>query len=121
MRTAMITGITGQDGAYLSKLLLTKEYNIIGLLRENREIDLKNLQYLNINTKIRFIKTDFLDLPSIIKILEKNNIDEIYNLAAQSSVALSYSYPIETIEFNIISSVKLLEAVRIVNPKIKFY
>jgi GDPmannose 4,6-dehydratase len=121
MKTAMITGITGQDGAYLSKLLLTKKYNVIGLLRENRDPDLKNLQYLNINTKIRFIKTDFLDLPSIIKILKKNNIDEIYNLAAQSSVALSFSFPIETIEFNIISTVKLLEAVRIVNPKIKFY
>jgi len=101
MKTAMVTGITGQDGAYLSKLLLTKKYNVIGLLRENRELGLKNLQY--------------------IKILEKNNVNEIYNLAAQSSVALSFSYPIETIEFNIISTVKLLEAVRSVNPKIKFY
>ena len=121
MKTAMITGITGQDGAYLSKLLLTKGYNVIGLLRKNRESNLKNLQYLNISSKIRFIETDFIDLPSIIKILEKNNIDEIYNLAAQSSVALSFSCPIETIEFNIISTAKLLEAVRIVNPKIKFY
>lgn len=76
---------------------------------------------MGINAKIKFIKTDLLDLPSIVKILEKNNIDEKYNLAAQSSVASSFNYPIETIEFNIISTVKLLEAIRIASPKIKYY
>ena len=123
MKTAMITGITGQDGAYLTKFLLTKGYNIIGLLRNNKEADLKNLEYLglNDNNKVRFIKTDLLNLSNIIKILETIDINEIYNLAAQSSVGLSFNQPIETLEFNIVSTAKLLEAMRITNPKIKFY
>lgn len=118
----MITGITGQDGAYLTKFLLTKGYNIIGLLRNNKESDLKNLEYLGLTDNVRFIKTDLSILSSIIKILETiNNIDEIYNLAAQSSVALSFDKPTETINFNIISTTNLLEAIRLTNPKIKFY
>jgi GDPmannose 4,6-dehydratase len=121
MKKALITGITGQDGAYLSRFLLTKGYNIIGLLRKDREPDLKNLEFLEVNNKVEFIKTNFLDLSDIVKILKNNPIDEIYNLAAQSSVASSFKYPIETIEFNIISNIKLLEAVRMINPKIKFY
>ena len=121
MKTAMITGITGQDGAYLTKFLLTKGYNIIGLLRNNKEADLKNLEYLRLNDNVRFIKTDLLNLSNIIKILETIDIDEIYNLAAQSSVASSFDRPIETINFNIISTANLIEAIRITNPKIKFY
>jgi len=121
MKMAMITGITGQDGAYLSKFLLSKGYNIIGLLRKNKKSNLKNLEYLDVSNKIKFIKMDLLDLPFIIKILENNNIDEIYNFAAQSSVGLSFNTPIETINFNIISTANLLEAIRIVNPKIKYY
>jgi len=121
MKMAMITGITGQDGAYLSKLLLSKGYNIIGVLRKNKKSNLKNLEYLGVSNKIKFIKMDLLDLPFIIKILENNNIDEIYNFAAQSSVGLSFNTPIETINFNIISTANLLEAIRIVNPKIKYY
>lgn len=122
MKTAMITGITGQDGAYLTKFLLTKEYNIIGLLRNNKESDLKNLEYLGLTDNVRFIKTDLLSLSSIIKNLETiNNINEIYNLAAQSSVASSFDKPTETINFNIISTTNILEAIRLTNPKIKFY
>ena len=123
MKTAMITGITGQDGAYLTKFLLTKGYNIIGLVRNNKKADLKNLEYLgfNDNSKVRFIKTDLLNLSNIIKILETIDVNEIYNLAAQSSVGLSFNQPIETLEFNIVSTAKLLEAMRITNPKIKFY
>ena len=121
MKMAMITGITGQDGAYLSKFLLAKGYNIIGVLRKNKKSNLKNLEYLGVSNKIKFIKMDLLDLPFIIKILENNNIDEIYNFAAQSSVGLSFNIPIETINFNIISTANLLEAIRIVNPKIKYY
>ena len=119
----MITGITGQDGAYLTKFLLTKEYKIIGLLRNNKESDLKNFEYLglNDNNKLRFIKTDLLNLSNIIKILDTIDINEVYNLAAQSSVASSFDRPIETINFNIISTANLLEAIRITNPKMKFY
>ncbi|MBE3128195.1 MAG: GDP-mannose 4,6-dehydratase [Actinobacteria bacterium] len=121
MKIAMITGITGQDGAYLSKFLLSKGYNIIGVLRKNKKFNLKNLEYLGVSNKINFIEMDLLDLPFIIKILENNNIDEIYNFAAQSSVGLSFNIPLETINFNIISTTNLLEAIRIVNPKIKYY
>ena len=121
MKIAMIAGVTGQDGAYLSKFLLLKGYNIIGVLRKNKKSNLKNLEYLGVSNKIKFIKMDLLDLPFIIKILENNNIDEIYNFAAQSSVGLSFNTPIETINFNIISTANLLEAIRIVNPKIKYY
>ena len=117
----MITGITGQDGAYLTKFLLNRRYNIIGLTRDNSKINVKNLKYLGIDNKIDFIKIDLLNLSNIVRIIEKNKIDEIYNLAAQSSVGLSFSQPIETLEFNIVSTAKLLEAMRITNPKIKFY
>jgi len=121
MKTAMITGITGQDGAYLAKFLLNKGYNIIGLIRDNLGVNIKNLKYLYIDDKINFIKIDLLSLSNIVKIIEKNKIDEIYNLAAQSSVGLSFNQPIKTLEFNIVSTAKLLEAIRITNPKIKFY
>ncbi len=121
MKTTMITGITGQDGAYLAKYLLNKGYNIIGLTRDNSRINIKNLRYLDIDDKINFIKIGLLNLPNIVRIIEKNEIDEIYNLAAQSSVGLSFNQPIETLEFNIVSTAKLLEAIRITNPKIKFY
>ncbi|MBA7571333.1 GDP-mannose 4,6-dehydratase [subsurface metagenome] len=121
MKTAMITGITGQDGAYLAKFLLNKGYNVIGLIRNNSRVNIKNLKYLGINAKINFIKIDLLNLSSIVRVIEKNKIDEIYNLAAQSSVGLSFNQPIETLEFNIVSTAKLLEAIRITKPKIKFY
>jgi len=121
MKNAMITGITGQDGAYLSNFLLNKGYSIIGLVRNNSRTNMKNLRYLDIDDKINFIKIDLLNLSNIVRIMEKNEIDEIYNLAAQSSVGLSFNQPIETLEFNIVSTAKLLEAIRITNPKIKFY
>ena len=121
MKTAMITGITGQDGAYLANFLLNRGYDIIGLVRNNSRTNMKNLKYLGIDDKINFIKIDLLNLSNIVRIIEKNEIDEIYNLAAQSSVGLSFNQPIETLEFNIVSTAKLLEAMRITNPKIKFY
>jgi GDPmannose 4,6-dehydratase len=121
MKTAMITGITGQDGAYLANFLLNRRYDIIGLIRNNSKINIKNLKYLGVDNKINFMKIDLLNLSNIIRIVEKNKIDEIYNLAAQSSVGLSFSQPIETLEFNIVSTAKLLEAMRITSPKIKFY
>lgn len=121
MKTAMITGITGQDGAYLSKFLLNKGYNIIGVIRNNQKSNLKNLIYLGIDNKIKIVKVNLLDLSSIIKVIEKSKVDEMYNLAAQSSVGASFNKPIETINFNIISTANLLEAIRIANPEIKFY
>lgn len=121
MKRALITGITGQDGSYLARFLLSKRYNIIGLIRENPKSSIENLKFIGVSDKINFIKINLLDLSNIIKIIEENDISEIYNFAAQSSVALSFDRPIETINFNIISTANLLEAIRITNPKIKFY
>ncbi|HRE40264.1 MAG TPA: GDP-mannose 4,6-dehydratase [Ignavibacteria bacterium] len=120
-KTALITGITGQDGAYLSQLLLSKGYRVIGVTRDTSDFRLKNLSYLGISDKISYHKVNLLDLSNIIRIISKEKPDEIYHLAAQSSVGLSFEQPIGTLEFNIISTANLLEAVRIINPEIRFY
>lgn len=120
-KKALITGITGQDGPYLAKLLLSKGYEVIGLTRDTSESNTKNLRYLRIDDKIRLLEANLLDLSNVMRIVEKYEPREIYNLASQSSVRLSFEQPIGTLQFNIISTANLLEAVRIVNPKIKFY
>lgn len=121
MKTAIITGITGQDGAYLSGFLLNKNYKVIGIVRNASVVNAKNLKYLGVYDKIVLIEANLLDLSNIIRILDKNKPDEFYNLAAQSSVSLSFEQPIGTLEFNIVSVANILEAVKIVNPEIKFY
>lgn len=121
MKTAIITGITGQDGAYLASYLLNKHYNVIGVVRNASVANVKNLKYLGVYDKTILIEANLLDLSNIVRILEKNRPDEFYNLAAQSSVSLSFEQPIGTLEFNIVSVVNILEAIKIVNPKIKFY
>ena len=121
MKRALVTGITGQDGAYLAKLLLEKGYQIIGVTRNNHISNLTNLEYLNIKDQIILEECDLRDLPFVIRILEKYRPSELYNLAAQSSVGLSFQQPTATIQYNINSVLNLLEAVRIVDPQIKFY
>ncbi len=121
MKTAIITGITGQDGAYLSKLLLEKNYRVVGVARNLLAGSLNGLNFLNIVKDVELVEANLLDLSNIIRLLEKYNPDEIYNLAAQSSVGLSFEQPIGTLEFNIISIANILEAVRIVNKNIKVY
>lgn len=121
MKTAIITGITGQDGAYLSKLLLEKNYRVVGVARNLLAGSLNGLNFLNIVKDVELVEANLLDLSNIIRLLEKYNPDEIYNLAAQSSVGLSFEQPIGTLEFNIISIANILEAVRIVNKQIKVY
>lgn len=121
MKKALITGITGQDGAYLSRLLLDKGYAVAGTTRSASPGNVKNLAYLSTAGNVTLIETNLLDLSSIIRIMERHEPTEIYNLAAQSSVGLSFEQPIGTLEFNIISTANLLEAVRIVNPAIRFY
>lgn len=121
MKTAIITGITGQDGAYLTNFLLNKQYRIIGVIRNAAECNLKNLKYLGVHDKIILIEANLLDLANIIRVLDKNTPAEFYNLAAQSSVSVSFEQPIGTLGFNITSVVNILEAIKIVNPKIKFY
>jgi GDPmannose 4,6-dehydratase len=120
-KTAIITGITGQDGAYLSQLLLEKKYKVIGLIRSDAEENYFGLKYLGLMDKVTLKKCNLLDPIGIEKILEEYQPDEIYNLAAQSSVGLSFEKPAETMEFNIFSVVNLLEAIRKSNKKIKFY
>ena len=117
----MITGISGQDGAYLSQLLLTKGYSIIGLVRSHADSNLKGLQYLGVADSIKTEECDLSDFSQVTKIIEQYQPDEIYNLAAQSSVSLSFKQPIGTFSFNTISVFNLLEAVKMVNSKIKFY
>lgn len=120
MKTALITGITGQDGSYLAELLLKKGYKVVGITRSGLP-NLSNLKYLKIHTQLVLEECDLRDLLSVARIIEKYNPLEIYNLAAQSSVGLSFQQPISTIQFNIDSVLNLLEAIRLVNKSIKFY
>lgn len=119
--TAIITGITGQDGAYLGRLLLSKGYAVTGLVRSLSGANLNKLRHLGIAKDIQLKECDLLDLSQIIKIINDVKPVEIYNLAAQSSVSLSFQQPIGTIQFNINSVVNLLEAIRLMAPHTKFY
>lgn len=119
-KTALITGISGQDGSYLSRLLLDHGYKIVGLVR-NCDSDLKGLHYLGIAEEVKIEECELSDFSQVIKIIERYQPDEIYNLAAQSSVSLSFKQPIGTFSFNTLSVFNLLEAVKMVNSKIKFY
>lgn len=121
MKLAIITGITGQDGAYLSKLLLEKGYTVVGVVRGGSLDSLDKLLYLGIQDKITFEECNLLDYSAIVKLLHKYQPDEIYNLAAQSSVQVSFEQPIDTIQFNIISVLNLLEAIKKENRNIKLY
>lgn len=121
MKTAIITGITGQDGSYLSKLLLEKGYRVVGITRNSQQTNLTNLQYLGIASSVIIEECDLLDLPYVLRIIEKYEPTEVYSLGAQSSVGLSFSQPTATIEYNINSVLNLLEAIRIANKSIRFY
>lgn len=121
MKTALITGITGQDGAYLSKYLIDKDYKVIGITRNLQSGNLNGLSFLEVENDVELVEANVFDLSNIIRLLEKFKPDEFYNLAAQSSVGLSFDQPIGTLEFNIISVANILEAIRIVNKEIKIY
>jgi GDPmannose 4,6-dehydratase len=120
-KTVLITGITGQDGAYLSQLLLQHDYSVVGIVRGYTNSSFAGLEYLGIKKDVTIVECDLLDLSHIIKILKEYQPDEIYNLAAQSSVSLSFAQPIGTVTFNTLSVFNLLEAIRLTDPKIKFY
>jgi len=121
MKTAIITGISGQDGSYLAKLLLKKGYRVVGLIRNTNSLPFKNLEYLKISDQIIFEKVNLLNIEAISSVISKYNPDEIYNLAAQSSVAVSYKQPFETFTFNTISVLNLLESIKTISPQTKFY
>ena len=120
-KTAIITGITGQDGAYLAAYLLQKGYLVVGLTRSYTSVGLSKLAKLGIENQVEIEECDLMDYSSIIRILQKFSPDEFYNLAAQSSVAASFNQPIGTIHFNAISVLNILEAIRSSNASIRFY
>jgi len=121
MKTALITGVSGQDGAYLAKLLLEKNYIVVGTVRSYRCLNTKKFEFLSITDQLVLEELDLLDMANVMRVLQKYNPDEIYNLAAQSSVGLSFSQPIGTFTFNTSSVNNLLEAIRLFDPKIKLY
>lgn len=121
MKQAFITGITGQDGSYLAKLLLRKGYKVIGTVRSARCTNRANFKYLGIDNDITIEELDLLDMTNIIRLIRKYKPDEIYNLAAQSSVGLSFEQPIGTFSFNTTSVNNLLEAIRLFSQETKFY
>ncbi|KAA3632174.1 MAG: GDP-mannose 4,6-dehydratase [Calditrichaeota bacterium] len=116
---ALITGITGQDGSYLAELLLDKGYDVIGMVRRASTESFERINH--IKDKITLAQADLLDQLSIISIIEEHKPDEVYNLAAQSFVPTSWSQPVLTGEFDAIGVTKVLEAIRLVNNKIRFY
>lgn len=118
-KRALITGITGQDGSYLAEFLLEKGYEVIGMVRRTSTVNFSRISH--IQDKITLVSGDLLDQSSLIYILEKYQPDEVYNLAAQSFVPTSFEQPVFTGEVTALGVTRLLEAIRIVNPKIKFY
>jgi GDPmannose 4,6-dehydratase len=121
MKKALITGITGQDGAYLTKLLLDKGYDVYGAFRRTSGLNLNGLKYLRVDDKVKYLPIELLEFTNIYRAIEKIQPDEIYNLGAQSFVALSFEEPIYTADVAALGALRVLEAIRAVNPKIKFY
>jgi len=119
MSTALITGITGQDGSYLAELLLGKGYEVVGMVRRSSTVTFERIEH--IQDDIQIIQGDLHDQGSLVNMIEEFKPDEIYNLAAQSFVPTSWNQPILTGEVTGLGVARLLEAIRLVNPKIKFY
>jgi GDPmannose 4,6-dehydratase len=123
MKKAIITGITGQDGAYLSELLLGKGYQVFGTFRRTSSVNFWRIEELGIDQhpNLKLVEYDLTDLSSSVRLLNAIGATEVYNLAAQSFVSVSFEQPITTAEITGIGPVNLLEAIRIVDPSIKFY
>ncbi|RST30379.1 GDP-mannose 4,6-dehydratase [Sphingomonas ginkgonis] len=123
MNTAIITGITGQDGAYLSELLLDKGYKVFGTYRRTSSVNFWRLAELGIENhpKLELVEYDLTDLSSSIRLLQQTGAKEVYNLAAQSFVGVSFDQPATTAEITGIGALNLLEAIRIVDKDIRFY
>lgn len=119
MPKALITGITGQDASYLAEFLLSKNYEVFGTTRRSSTVNNERIEHLE--DKIKIISADLLDQSSLVSALQASQPDEVYNLAAQSFVKTSWDQPVLTGEFTGIGVTRVLEAIRTVNPKIKFY
>jgi GDPmannose 4,6-dehydratase len=120
-KKALICGISGQDGAYLAKLLLSKGYEVFGTSRDAQMASFRNLTCLGIGDQVHLESMALNDFRSVLQVLTKIRPDEIYNIAGQSSVGLSFQQPVETFESITIGTLNLLEAIRFVNIPIKFY
>lgn len=120
-KTALITGITGQDGAYLSEFLLSKGYDVYGIYRRLSTPNFWRLQYLDIFEKINLIPADLVDMGSLLDAIRISEPDEVYHLAAQSFVGASFEQPIGTGEITGLGVARILETIRQKNPAIKFY
>ncbi len=121
MKKALICGVSGQDGAYLSKLLLGKGYEVYGTSRDAQISSFRNLKALGIYDSIKFESMSLNDFRSVLQVLIKIEPDEIYNLAGQSSVGLSFQQPVETLDSISIGTLNLLETIRFTGKPIKFY
>jgi GDPmannose 4,6-dehydratase len=119
MKHALITGVTGQDGSYLSELLLENGYAVYGIMRRKSVVDYGNVEHLK--DKINFIYADMTDVVSLIGAMKISQADEVYNLAAQSFVATSWEQPIATADIDAIGVTNMLEAIRVVKPECRFY
>lgn len=123
MNIAVVTGITGQDGAYLAELLLEKGYTVYGTYRRTSSVNFWRIEELGIDKhpNLHLVEYDLTDLSASIRLLQSTGATEVYNLAAQSFVGVSFEQPVTTADITGIGPVNLLEAIRIVNPKIRFY
>ncbi len=119
MKRALITGITGQDGSYLAEFLLKKDYKVFGTVRRLSTPNLENIGHLR--DEVEFLSADLLDQGSLTDAIKESEPDEVYNLAAQSFVKASWDQPVLTGEFTALGATRVLEAIRTVNKKIKFY
>ena len=122
-KSVIITGVTGQDGAYLTQLLLEKGYKVYGTYRRTSSVNFWRLEEVGVAThpNLELVEHDLTDLSASIRLLQKAEPSEVYNLAAQSFVGVSFDQPLTTAEITGLGAVNLLEAIRIVNPKIRFY
>lgn len=122
-KTAFITGVTGQDGAYLAELLLGKGYKVFGTYRRTSSVNFWRMQEVGVlgHPNLELVEYDLTDLSTTIRLLQSTGATEVYNLAAQSFVGVSFEQPITTAEITGVGPLNLLEAIRIVNPAIRFY
>ena len=120
-KTALITGITGQDGSYLADFLLEQGYQVLGMVRRSSTVNFDRITHLQEQEALEIVQGDLLDQMSLIDILREYNPDEVYNLAAQSFVPTSWRQPVLTGEFTALGVTRMLDAIRIVNPEIRFY
>lgn len=121
MPKAIILGITGQDGAYLAQLLLSKGYEVVGTSRDATQLRDTNLTRLGLEGRVKFASVSTHDFRSVIQLLMRFGPDEIYHLAGQSSVGVSFEHPVETMESIAVSTLNLLEAIRIINRPVRYY